>query len=152
LSAPLVLKDRRLGALAVARPEPFTDGDQRLVATIADQAATAIENAHLYTAVSASSAELERKVLARTGELVQANSALEHTLGELRDTQTQLVHSERMAGLGVLVAGVAHEINSPSAAIKGSVEALIAGVARLMTRARELGQTELSGEARLRFY
>ena len=152
LSVPLVLKDRTLGALAVTRDSPFTDGDQRLVATIGDQAATALENARLYSEVTEFSEDLERKVLERTRELVEANSALEKALRELRETQAQLVHSERMAGLGVLVAGVAHEINSPSAAIKGSVEALGDGVARLMARARELGQTELPTDARVRFY
>src|SRR5262249_46704809 len=101
LSVPLVLKDRTLGSLAVTRDSPFTDGDQRLVATIGDQAATAIENARLYSEVTAFSEELERKVLERTRELVEANSALERALRELRETQAQLVHSERMAGLGV---------------------------------------------------
>ena len=48
-------------------------------------------------------------------------------LADLRETQAQLVLSERMAGLGLLVAGVAHEINSPSAAIRGSIDGLADG-------------------------
>jgi signal transduction histidine kinase len=152
LAVPLELKDRALGTLAVAGPEPFSDGDQRLCATIADQAATALENARLYGEVTAFSEQLERKVALRTRELVEANSALEKALRELRETQAQLVHSERMAGLGVLVAGVAHEVNSPAAAVKGSVEALGEGVSRLMVRAREIGQLSLPPEARVRFY
>src|SRR5262249_3203959 len=62
LAVPLELKDRSLGALAVTRPDPFSDGDERLVATIADQAATAFENARLYGEVTAFSEDLERKV------------------------------------------------------------------------------------------
>jgi signal transduction histidine kinase len=152
LLVPLQLKDRTLGSLAVARLVPFSDGDQRLVDTIADQAATAFENARLYSEVTAFSEALERKVLERTHELVETNRALERALRELRETQTQLIHSERMAGLGLLVAGVAHEINSPAAAIKGSVEALGDGVGRLLACARALRQIELPVDAGLKFY
>ncbi|HEX3761855.1 MAG TPA: ATP-binding protein, partial [Kofleriaceae bacterium] len=52
-------------------------------------------------------------------------------LADLRETQAQLVLSERMAGLGLLVAGVAHEINSPTAAIRGSIDGLTAALARV---------------------
>ena len=64
--------------------------------------------------------ELEAKVEQRTDELVAINTQLEKTISELRETQTQLILSERLAGLGLLVAGVAHEVNSPSAAIRPS--------------------------------
>jgi len=63
-------------------------------------------------------AQLEDKVDARTQEL-------QATLAELQGTQEQLVLSEKMAALGQLVAGVAHEINSPIGAIKASASTML---------------------------
>lgn len=54
--------------------------------------------------------------------LRQKTSQLEKTLHELRSTQAQLVHSEKMSGLGQLVAGIAHEINNPIGFIFGNLD------------------------------
>lgn len=56
---------------------------------------------------------LEQKVTARTAELQKTNGELNLTLNELKNTQTQLVNAEKMASLGQLTAGIAHEINNP---------------------------------------
>ncbi len=63
--------------------------------------------------IAAQKDKLEILVNERTAELVRQKEDLQHTLTELRDTQAQLIQSEKMASLGELTAGIAHEIQNP---------------------------------------
>lgn len=67
---------------------------------------------------------LEQQVEERTKKLRNSNEELESTISTLKKAQNQLILSEKMASLGQLVAGIAHEINNPIAAIQASAENL----------------------------
>ena len=67
---------------------------------------------------------LEKKVAERTEELQSSNSNLSNALQDLKDAQIQLVEAEKMASLGQLTAGIAHEINNPINFVKSNIKPL----------------------------
>ena len=67
---------------------------------------------------------LEKKVEQRTGQYKQANEELTLAMHQLKMAQSQLVQSEKMASLGQLVAGVAHELNTPIGSISANMPVL----------------------------
>lgn len=67
---------------------------------------------------------LEEKVRERTNELVKVNRELEDALQSVMETQRKLLESEKMASLGQLTAGIAHEINNPINFVSSNIEPL----------------------------
>ncbi len=84
---------------------------------------------------------LEEKVQARTEELAQVNTELQSTMDSMIETQQKLIESEKMASLGQLTAGVAHEINNPINFVTANIAPLrqdIADIIMLLEKYRAL--------------
>jgi signal transduction histidine kinase len=87
---------------------------------------------------------LEKKVNERTQELRVANDDLNKAMDDLKQTQAQLVDSEKMASLGQLTAGIAHEINNPINFVTSNVNPLKRDVEILMDAVNTIENVGLS--------
>jgi two-component system NtrC family sensor kinase len=84
------------------------------------------ERSRLYSEkLSDANENLEERVKRRTSKILEQNEMLETAIEEVRQTQKQLVQSEKMASIGQLAAGVAHEINNPVAFVKSNLSTLV---------------------------
>src|SRR5439155_24547695 len=126
---------------------PFSSLDLELLGTLAAQGAVAIQNALSYRALEELNAQLDARVRARTAALEASNAELDRAYRDLKTAQAQLLLSEKLASLGQLVAGVAHEINNPVSFIVGNIEPLRGNLCMLRALAERHGDAELAGAA-----
>ncbi len=146
--APLVVGTRPIGVMGVYRArgeQGFDPEDFEIYKALVSFLAIATENARLTQDLQASkqtveehSLTLEGKVRERTTELeqrhselqaahsrlVQTSAHLEQSNRQLRETRDRLLSQEKMASLGVVAAGVAHEINNPIGFVNSNLESL----------------------------
>jgi two-component system NtrC family sensor kinase len=114
VNVPLIVRGQAIGVLGAdnkASRKPISGERVRLLRTFAAQAALAIDNARLHEEVTGQAKELERKVEERTKAL--------------KETQVQLIQSGKLAAVGTLAAGVAHELNQPLMVIRGYAQELL---------------------------
>lgn len=110
---PLVLNKGLLGILSIGSKksgEPYSMDDYEKLSEIIEVSVLSLSNSIFYKQLISMTENLEAKVKERTREL--------------EETQSQLVMSEKMASLGVMVAGIAHEINTPAGVINAASDNL----------------------------
>ena len=127
---PLAIKNRRIGALAMNRladDPPFTELDVQRGRSLVTLVALVVDNANLQT-----------EQLDRIERLSQLNEDMRSMNAQLQATQHQLMQSEKMASIGQLAAGVAHEINNPVGYVYSNLSTLQGYVGELLAAVRHL--------------
>jgi signal transduction histidine kinase/putative methionine-R-sulfoxide reductase with GAF domain len=110
---PLLAKEKALGAIAADFVDPnkkITKEALESVMVFAQQAGLAIHNAFIYQELKTFSQQMEEKI--------------QKTTADLRKTEAQLIRSEKLAALGQLAAGIAHEIRNPLTSINILIHSL----------------------------
>jgi signal transduction histidine kinase len=152
VAVPLRVKHRVIGVLTVAASEPhrFAAADLELVSAVANHVALAVDRAESFHTIEGLTRGLEDKVRVRTEQLRAAHEELQAAYRDLQATQVQLVQREKMASVGQLVAGVAHELNNPIGFVFSNIATLDDFVRRLRAMLDAYGGVELPEAERAR--
>ncbi|MCB1189790.1 MAG: GHKL domain-containing protein [Leptospiraceae bacterium] len=145
---PMTLNDSLLGIMVIGRKidnSDFTRNEVNKFLEIKKSTGLSIGNSILYNRLSGMTENLEEKVKQRTKDLNEKTKALQ-------ETQSQLIMSEKMASLGVMVAGIAHEINTPAGVINGSADNLESNISYMITHLRSLERLIKFPELYEKFY
>lgn len=145
ICVPLRSKDHLIGSIYLDTTQPnhfFKQEDLTFLEGFANLAGIAIENARSYHQVEDLNSNLEKLVDRRTKEVQDKHEELKGAYETLKNTQMQLLRSEKMASLGMLVAGIAHEINTPLGAINANTDMFVRGFEKLRNKVQSNGGEE----------
>ena len=165
LCLPLIAQGKTIGVLYLENnlvSDAFTNDRLEILQLITSEASISIENARLYTNLDDTSKwlqqsnqkleeqnrTLEIKVNERTRELQEKNGVLEQTLSQLQTMQKQIIQQEKLASLGTLTAGIAHEIRNPLNFVNNFSELSRDLLTDLVEELDPLKEAHLKGEQR----
>jgi signal transduction histidine kinase len=135
LGVPLVVEQKTIGLIVVQSYDDavvYGPTDQELLSFVASQVANSLHRRRSAASLQSSYALLKQRVEERTQELHARNAELEVANANLKGAQEQAIQSEKLASIGQLAAGVAHEINNPIGYVNSNLGTLQGYVSQLL--------------------
>jgi signal transduction histidine kinase len=135
LGNPLVVGEETIGLIVAQSYDDavvYGLADEELLSFVASQVANSLHRRRSAEALRHAYAQLKQRVEERTQELHARNAELEIAYAKLENAQEQAIQSEKLASIGQLAAGVAHEINNPIGYVNSNLGTLQGYVSQLL--------------------
>lgn len=140
MAVPLITRNRLIGVLSVENRGKFAQFNEEqldFLQIFGHQAAVAIENARLYRSFRDAQAQLSRSQRSLREEVEESHQALRSERQRLETLESEVRHLDKMAALGMMVSGIAHELNNPLTGALGFAQLLAMGT-NLTDRQRQM--------------
>jgi len=149
LGVPLVAGEKNIGLIVVQSHDDgsaYGDSDLKLLSFVATQVANSLQRRRSAEALHRAYAQLKQRIDERTRELNSRNAELEIAYAKLKDAQDQAIQSEKLASIGQLAAGVAHEINNPIGYVNSNLGTLQGYLSKLLNAIDAFAQIVRQGD------